>query len=428
MTIKNHGIGRWQGAGLMATTLLGTSIFILPQMTINIAQQGALIAWLLLTIAIIPVTLVFARLSALHPHAAGPAYFAEQAFGRLTGRVIGVIFLFVVPIGAPAAILMTFQFVNALVNLTPLAQLLMELGTLLLLFLLNYRGIHVSAKLQFLLTLMIVIVVLLLLGAATLTLSVPVPKTTFVEFDLIMLAAGLAFWSFLGVEAMTHLADDFKHPKRDMIPAMMIGTLLVGALYLACTWLLLEVPNNKPLAMAAAFNQLLGGYGTIIIGALGIAGGLATVNVYTASVARLLCSFSQDGIMPRYFSQKNQFQVPTRALASILLLMACVLIFTYVAKQNIEDLIAWVNGVFVVIYLVSMLSAWRLLPSNSRPLIFLGILLCLGLVYGLAAHMLYAVILITSVTPLLYWQLQYQMGKQIEIASLKEATMSEPNI
>lgn len=428
MTIKNHGIGRWQGAGLMATTLLGTSIFILPQMTINIAQQGALIAWLLLTIAIIPVTLIFARLSALHPHAAGPAYFAEQAFGRLTGRVIGVIFLFVVPIGAPAAILMTFQFVNALVNLTPLAQLLMELGTLLLLFLLNYRGIHVSAKLQFLLTLMIVIVVLLLLGAATLTLPVLVPKTTFVEFDLIMLAAGLAFWSFLGVEAMTHLADDFKHPKRDMIPAMMIGTLLVGALYLACTWLLLEVPNNKPLAMAAAFNQLLGGYGTIIIGALGIAGGLATVNVYTASVARLLCSFSQDGIMPRYFSQKNQFQVPTRALASILLLMACVLIFTYVAKQNIEDLIAWVNGVFVVIYLVSMLSAWRLLPSNSRPLIFLGILLCLGLVYGLAAHMLYAVILITSVTPLLYWQLQYQMGKQIEIASLKEAIMSEPNI
>ena len=56
-------IGRWQGAGLMATTLLGTGIFILPQRTINIAANGALWAWILLTFAIIPVTLVFGQLS-----------------------------------------------------------------------------------------------------------------------------------------------------------------------------------------------------------------------------------------------------------------------------------------------------------------------------------------------------------------------------
>ena len=36
----NNKIGRWQGAGLLTTTLLGTSVFILPQMTINTA--GAL--------------------------------------------------------------------------------------------------------------------------------------------------------------------------------------------------------------------------------------------------------------------------------------------------------------------------------------------------------------------------------------------------
>ncbi|MGL4894892.1 MAG: L-methionine/branched-chain amino acid transporter, partial [Shewanella sp.] len=110
-------IGRWQGAGLMATTLLGTGVFILPQMTIDKANSGALVAWLLLTFAIIPVALVFGRLASVFPHAAGPAYFVEQAFGRTAGRTIGLIFLLVVPMGAPAAILMTFQFVNALVPL-----------------------------------------------------------------------------------------------------------------------------------------------------------------------------------------------------------------------------------------------------------------------------------------------------------------------
>lgn len=66
----------------MATTLLGTGVFILPEMTIATAGSGALLAWILLTLAIIPVTLVFARLAGVFPHAAGPAYFVEKAFGR----------------------------------------------------------------------------------------------------------------------------------------------------------------------------------------------------------------------------------------------------------------------------------------------------------------------------------------------------------
>ncbi|MCJ8297740.1 MAG: hypothetical protein MJK13_02235 [Pseudomonadales bacterium] len=56
-------IGRWHGAGLMATTLLGTGVFILPQITVEIAGAGALWAWLLLPLAIIPVPLVFGRLA-----------------------------------------------------------------------------------------------------------------------------------------------------------------------------------------------------------------------------------------------------------------------------------------------------------------------------------------------------------------------------
>ncbi len=30
------------------------------------------------------------------------------------------------------------------------------------------------------------------------------------DYDGVMLAIGIAFWSFLGVEAMTHLANDFR--------------------------------------------------------------------------------------------------------------------------------------------------------------------------------------------------------------------------
>lgn len=411
-------IGRWQGAGLMATTLLGTGVFILPQMTIATAGSGALVAWLILTVAIIPVTLVFGRLAGAFPHAAGPAYFVEKAFGRTAGRTIGLIFLLVVPIGAPAAILMTFQFVDALIPMSGWHQVGVELGLLLVLFLLNFRGIHISAKLQFGLTLAIVSVVVLMFGAGGLNFDklALLSHGTEAGSGVIMAAAGIAFWSFLGIEAMTHLANDFKDPKQDMIPAMLIGTVLVGVVYLACTGLLLftqaQTEAQSGLAMIATFDNLLGGYGAQVIGILGIAGGLATVNVYTASVSRLIWSFSKEGILPRYFDSLNQHQVPVRALTTVLLVMAVVIVLAYVSGQELEHLIAWTNGVFIIIYFMSMLAAAKLLSKRYLPLVVLGSLFCVLLGFSLGWNMLYAVMMTLIVMPILWWQKNHLIRKQ----------------
>lgn len=407
-------IGRWQGAGLMATTLLGTGVFILPQMTIATAGQGALIAWLVLTLAIIPVTLVFGRLASVMPHAAGPAYFVEKAFGRTAGRTIGLMFLLVVPIGAPAAILMTFQFVNALVPIEGWAQVATELLLLGVLLLLNLRGIQVSAKLQFALTLAIVSVVVALFGGVGMSLS---ELESFTHQDspnvsLVMAAVGIAFWSFLGIEAMTHLAGDFRNPKRDMIPAMFIGTVLVGIVYLACTLLLLVVPSEKPVAMVGVFDSLLGGYGAQVIGILGIVSGLATVNVYTASVSRLIWSFSRDGVLPTYFNKLNQHNSPARASIAVLVSMALVIILTYATGQQLEDLIAWSNGVFVIIYLAAMFAAGKLLSKRYLPLVALSCMLCGVIGFALGWNMAYAILLMLVLFPILWLQKAHLSRKQ----------------
>jgi len=407
MSNRNNKIGRWQGAALLATTLLGTSVFILPQMTLDIAASGALLAWLGLTLAIIPVALVFGKLAGKYPHAAGPAFFVEKAFGVVAGRTIGVIFLLVVPLGAPASILMTFQFVDSLIAMPPIYQWLTQLSVLLLLLALNYRGIQISAKFQLGLTLTIVAVVAVLLSqsasnsesAASIALT-----SADINVDLILVATGLAFWSFLGVEAMTHLANDFKDPEKDLVPALLMGCAIVGVIYMACTYLQLLHPNDDQLAMVGVFDQLLGGNGAQVIGILGIAGGIASVNVYTASLARLACSFSHDGVLPAYFKKVNGHGVPIRALNTLLLIMAVVITITFLAEMHLEELISWVNGVFVLIYLASMLAAIRLLDRKQTPLIILSCLFCFALMWGLGWQMGYAFLLILIIAPLLYWQ------------------------
>ena len=410
---RPSGISRWQGAGLLATTLLGTSVFILPQLTIKLAGYGALWAWALLTIAILPVALVFASLASRFHHAAGPAYFVDKAFGSIAGRTIGIIFMLAVPLGAPAAIIMTYQFIDALFMVPDSMILIIQLSFLVLIYILNFRGIHISATLQLMLTLAIVAVLMVMMFAWGIA-DAPYSQTpAMIDSSLVVQAAGLAFWSFLGMEAMSHLSDDFENPAKDLKPAMMIGVVIVGSIYLACTWLILAVPTDAPLAMTGTFDQLFGGMGAPVIGTLGLAGGIAAVNVYTASLIRLTLSFSQEGILPSWFSKQNHHGISERALTTVLIIMAAILIITHLTNQDLEDLVSWVNGVFVTIYLASMLAAFKLLPSKYHWLTALGCLFCLMLAWGLGWKMIYAIGMLIIAPPLLWLLKQKQKRNNI---------------
>ncbi|GLP97609.1 L-methionine/branched-chain amino acid transporter [Paraferrimonas sedimenticola] len=392
------GLGRWQGAGLMATTLLGTGVFILPQMTLTAAGEQALLAWGLLTMLLIPVTLVFGRLSGVLPHAAGPAYFVERAFGVSLGRAIGLVFLLVVPIGAPAALLMTFEFVTSLIPLTGLSLLAGQLLALVLLWLINARGIVVSARLQFGLTLVIVTVVVLLLttlgGNAQ-----PVSAQSLLNADSyspMLAAAGIAFWSFLGIEAMSHLSKEFRQPERDMLPAMLMGVVLVGLIYLACCYLLLGYPLDSGLAMVHAFDAQIASWsgvsGAWVIGVLGSASGLATVNVYAAGTSRLIASFAEQGVLPKSLAKTNPQGAPLRALTALLSVIALVLALVSWLALPLHQLIEWANGVFVLIYLATMLAATRLLSRRYQSLAWAGCIPCLAIGWALGLQLAYALV------------------------------------
>lgn len=403
-----HGtIGRWQGAGLLATTLLGTGVFILPGLTLTTAGAGAFWIWILLTVLAVPVTLVFGRLAGSLPHAAGPAHFVHVAFGEAAGRVTGLLFLLVVPVGAAAALWMAWSFVEPWFGGAPWHALVAQYAFLVLFYLLNRIGFQLSAKLQLGLTLAIAFAVVVLAALALPQLHWITPALpTSADAPAIASAIALGFWSFLGVEAMTHLAQDFKQPQRDMVPALLLGLSVVGLLYLLCTWLLWQLSPNPaaPLSMAAAFGQVLGPLGTGLIAALGLASSLAGVNVYTASVARLCGSFAEQGVLPRGLAVKNAHQVPERALVFMLLLMAVLITGATFSGQQLADLISWVNGVFVFIYIAAMAAAVKLLPGRFKPLALLSLVLCSLVVWTLGSSISYAVLLVLVCTPCVLWQ------------------------
>ncbi|HPQ95727.1 MAG: L-methionine/branched-chain amino acid transporter [Thiothrix sp.] len=388
MTRLNQTITRWQGMGLMATTLLGTGVFILPQHTLASAGDMTVWTWGLLIMAVLPLALVFAELGRRFPSAAGPAFFVRQAFGYRYGRVVGLMFLLVVPLGAPAALIMTFEFLKPLITLSPGQQLLGQVLVIAALYWLNWRGLQLSGQSQLILTLVIVVVV----GAMLLAFlwQVPVlPPLPAGSGSGMLGAIGLAIWSFLGIEAITHLSAEFRDAQRDFIPAVLGGTVLVGLVYLACTWLSMLAPDSG-LAMVSAYEQLLGNSGRWVIAILGIGSGIATVNVYMASAARLAWSLSQDGVLPARLQYLNRHQVPVVALLLVLGLAMLVMVLAHLAGQDFMVMVRWTNGVFVLIYTLSMLAAWRLVRRRFRPAIGVALLVCGLFAWSLGADMAYA--------------------------------------
>ena len=88
------------------------------------------------------------------------------------------------------------------------------------------------------------------------------------------------------------------------------------------------------------------------------------------------------------------------------------IILTYATGQQLEDLIAWSNGVFVIIYLAAMFAAAKLLSKRYLPLILLSCILCTVIGFALAWNMAYAILLMLVLLPILWLQKGHLSRKQ----------------
>ncbi len=133
-------LGLWQGMGLLATSLLGTGIFVVPATAASLAGGASLWAWLLLIALVLPIAFTFARLGRRYPHAGGAPHLIGLAFGNGAERFSAFLFLAVLPVGLPAALMIAAGFWHALFEMGEWTLWAIQLLTLLGVFLLGLRG------------------------------------------------------------------------------------------------------------------------------------------------------------------------------------------------------------------------------------------------------------------------------------------------
>lgn len=394
-------LGLAQGVGLLSTSLLGTGVFAVPALAALVAGNNSLWAWPALIVLVFPVAIVFAVLGRHFPSAGGVAHFVGMAFGPRLARVTGWLFLSVIPVGLPAALHIATGFGQALFGWHDTQLLFAELGTLAIIWWVGSRGASSSANLQTLVALLIVGLIVAIWWAGDITVAeIPFPALAEVNHSQLFAALSVMFWCFVGLEAFAHLASEFKHPERDFPRALMIGLLLAGSVYWACTVLILHFhAYGEERAAAASLPgivvQLFGVKALWIACVIGYLACFASLNIYIQSFARLV--WSQALYKPESrLARLSKRQLPVNALNSVL--GCCVLssLCIYALDINLDALIVYANGIFIMIYLLCMLAGCRLLQGRFKALAAVGCVLCLLLLAMVGWKSLYAIVMLAG--------------------------------
>lgn len=379
----------FQGANLLLSALLGSSILIIPALAATQAGLYSLLGWVAIILVMIPIVITFTGLGRRYPHEGGTAHYVSHAFGRPASKAIAWLYLAIAPIGPPVVFITGASYLNQLISWSDIPLLSLELGILLLITAMNFARLQTSARLQSFISwgliITIFLVTILSLGQTTPMIDREVSHA----FSTTKFGAAIAimFWSFVGIEAICHVANEFNNPERDFPKAVAIGVGAAACLYICVSYAVLvhhaygdEASNLNSVTHLAEIG--LGSIGHKLVALLGFLGCFCAVNLYVMSFARMLYSLFESQGDEHLLRKKSASGTAVVALLLVSASIAVVLILRDTLDLSFEVLLGTANAMFVLIYLAASLSGLRLLRGIPRIAAGLASLFCLAILFN----------------------------------------------
>jgi len=371
---------------LYVSSVLGSGVLVLPGLAAQLAGPASLVAWVILSLASYPFAYTFASLSARKPESGGIYSFAKESFGLPAAVVTGWLFAFWYITGGPAATLIAASYLAYAFPMSRFGVFLVAGAVIVLAFVINYRGIVFSNRIQ----VAVVVAIVALLLAAVILSSGSVSMQNFVPFfpnGLLPVgtAAALIFWSFLGYENVSNVAEEFENPKRDFQRSIVLSVVLIGGMYLAVAVVtvgtLAYKSGGSVAPFAAIFSHLLGTHGAVGTAVLAVIIIFATVNAYTAGMSRVILAVARDGGLPKGLGYVDaRTGSPTRSLIMLSGLSVVMLIVYYFFDVNLQTALLIPSGAAILVYIIGSAAGTRLLKERSAKRVLPWISLIISIV------------------------------------------------
>ncbi|HEY6695484.1 MAG TPA: amino acid permease [Solirubrobacteraceae bacterium] len=352
------------GTALYVGAVLGPGVLLLPALAAEAAGPASVIAWVALLALSVPLATTFAALGVRQPEAGGTAAYVRTAFGHRAGAVTGWWFLTGVVLGAPAVALIGGFSVADLLGAGRVGAVAAAAGMMATVMAANAAGLKATARLQLALAGLLAALVLVAIVTA-LPASHAEHWTPFAPhgWAAVGTAASLLMLSFIGWEAVSHLAGELPDPARQLPRAIFAALAVVVVLYLGLAVATVGVlgtsaPSDVPLADLMAAG--LGAPGRTATAVLAVLLTMGSMNAYVAGATKLAGALAAEGTAPAAFAR------PQRTVALFALLGAVLLAPLAAGLLDVDALIRACSASFVAVYVISAAAGARILDGGAR--------------------------------------------------------------
>jgi APA family basic amino acid/polyamine antiporter len=398
-----RALGLREGIAIHVGCIIGSGIFLKPAIIAGyLGAMGPIaLVWIVAGVLTLFGALAIAELSAILPQAGGPYVYLRQSFGRVWAFLFSWNDFFINKAGSAAAVAIAFTtylgyFIPAVspefafyqsqwslfgepLMFTIGWNQIVAMAAIALVTLINIRGVQFGGWVMNFFT------AAKLLALVGLTLAVAFSgKGSAANFlpwwpeeissnyiSAFGLALTSALWAYDGWISVTLNTGEFRNPKRDVPLALIIGTFIVIAVYLAANFAysyivpLSVMPESKRVAADVA-TAVLGPVGAslIIIGIM--CSTFGTTNGQLLAGPRTLYAGGAEGIFPKVFGNVHpRYHSP---YVAILTLGVWGMILTLSGTfDQITNYVVFTSWGFYALTALAVIVLRKKMPNAERP-------------------------------------------------------------
>ncbi len=317
---KAHALGLTSATGLVIGSIVGTGVFTMPAVLAGAGTMGIVVLGVI-AIGAMLLAILFGQLTKRVPNSDGGLYaYSRHEFGDFAGYLVGWCYWIQSWAGNAAIVASWVFYVDALfgwAHASGMENWGIALVGLWVPAIINLVGVRQMAWFQNV-TVVLKFLPLLFVGVVG---WLFVTKANFGPFNAsggslysgIGIAAGVALFSFIGVEAAAITAKRVKNPRVNVGRASMLGTALSAVLYVLVTAAVMGLVSHHALVnngspFVNAFQTMFPheAWAGKFIAALAVVSGIGALNGWTLIVTETSRAIAQDDMFPRPFAWQDR--------------------------------------------------------------------------------------------------------------------------
>ena len=383
LSASASSLGLPSATALVIGSIIGTGVFTMPAVMAG-AGTSSILTLTAIAVGALLLGVMFGQLTKRIPHHEGGLYaYARHEFGDFAGYLVAWCYWITCWAGNAAIVSSWVLYVEELFgigNPSNWTNFGIALTGLWVPAIINLIGVRQMAIFQ---GVTVVLKFLPLLAVATVGWFF-IDTGNFGAFnasggslyDAVNLAAGVALFSFIGVECASIAAGRVRDPRRNVGRASIIGTAASGLLYVAVTAAVMGLVPHDELVddgapFVAAFENMFDGAGWVgkLVALTAVISGIGALNGWTMVTAEMPFAAAKDGLFHPAFAKVNRHDVPWFGILASTVVASLLMAWSYSGETGLKvfTYLVYLSVVTVAIpYFLSACAQLAYLVSGRR--------------------------------------------------------------